>query len=142
MANADPEFYPREVLKGSRTDMATIIYTSGTTGDPKGVMLSHGNFLHQTEYFAELLEVKSGEVFLSVLPIWHSYERAVQYILLQAGGTIAYSKPIGSILMADMQLVQPHWFSTVPRIWESVKEGVDKTIRQGGTLTKIVFRVF
>ncbi|MBP6959145.1 MAG: AMP-binding protein, partial [Spirochaetia bacterium] len=128
----DPDFYQRETLKGTRADLATIIYTSGTTGEPKGVMLSHGNFLHQTEYFPYLLEVNSGDVFLSVLPIWHSFERAVQYILLQAGCTIAYSKPIGSILMEDMEVVQPHWFSTVPRIWESVKDGVDKTIRQSG----------
>ena len=138
----NPDFYQKEAQKGTRADLATIIYTSGTTGEPKGVMLSHGNFLHQTEYFPYLLEVNSGEVFLSVLPIWHSFERAVQYILLQAGCTIAYSKPIGSILMEDMEVVQPHWFSTVPRIWESVKDGVDKTIRQSGGLTKSMFSMF
>jgi long-chain acyl-CoA synthetase len=62
--------------------------------------------------------------------VWHSFERAVQYIILQAGATGAYSKPVGSILLADMQAVQPQWFTSVPRIWESIKDGVYKTIRQ------------
>jgi len=105
-------------------------------------MLSHGNFLHQTEYLPGLLGVKSGDVFLAVLPVWHSFERAVQYIVLQAGATIAYSKPVGSILLADMQVVQPQWFTSVPRIWESIKDGVYKTIRQSGGATKVLFSIF
>jgi len=138
----EPEFFQNEAAKGTRNDIATIIYTSGTTGDPKGVMLSHGNFLHQTEYLPVLLGVKSGDVFLSVLPVWHSFERAVQYIILQAGATVAYSKPVGSILLADMQAVQPQWVTSVPRIWESIKDGVYKTIRQSGGVKKAMFSMF
>jgi long-chain acyl-CoA synthetase len=138
----EPEFFLDEAAKGGRNDIATIIYTSGTTGDPKGVMLSHGNFLHQTEYLPSVIGVKSGDRFLSVLPVWHSFERAVQYIILQAGATIAYSKPVGSILLADMQAVQPQWFTSVPRIWESIKDGVYKTIRQSGNVKKAMFSMF
>lgn len=138
----DPEFFRNEAAKGRRDDIATIIYTSGTTGDPKGVMLSHGNFLHQTEYLPSLIGVKSGDVFLSVLPVWHSFERVVQYIILQAGATIAYSKPVGQILLADMQAVQPQWFTSVPRIWESIKDSVYKTIRQSGGVKKTMFSMF
>jgi len=138
----DPEFFQHEAAKGGRGDLATIIYTSGTTGDPKGVMLSHGNFLHQTEYLPSIIGVKSGDVFLSVLPVWHSFERVVQYIILQAGATIAYSKPVGSILLADMQAVQPQWFTSVPRIWESIKDSVYKTIRQSGGVKKAMFSMF
>jgi len=135
-------FFLEQVNKGSRADLATLIYTSGTTGDPKGVMLSHGNFLHQTEYLPSVIEVKSGEVFLSVLPVWHSFERIVQYVILQAGGTIAYSKPIGSILLADMQSVQPHWFPSVPRIWESIRDGINKTMKQSKPLIRALFKFF
>lgn len=135
-------FFLGEVKKGARKDVATLIYTSGTTGDPKGVMLSHGNFLHQTEYLPSVIGVKSGDIFLSVLPVWHSFERAVHYIILQAGAGIAYSKPIGSILLADMQAVQPQWFTSVPRIWESVKDGVYKSIRQSGSVKKVLFEFF
>lgn len=138
----DPGFYEREAALGKRSDLATIIYTSGTTGDPKGVMLSHGNFLHQTEYLPSIIGVKSSEIFLSVLPVWHSFERVVQYIVLQAGATIAYSKPIGSILLADMKAVRPHWFTSVPRIWEALMDGIYKSIRQAGGAKKVMFSVF
>lgn len=138
----NPAFYLEEVKKGSRGDLATLIYTSGTTGDPKGVMLSHGNFLHQTEYLPSMIGVKPGEIFLSVLPVWHSFERIVQYVILQAGTAIAYSKPIGSVLLADMQAVQPHWFPSVPRIWESVKDGVYKSITQSGKAKQVLFKFF
>lgn len=134
--------YKAEVAKGQRSELATLIYTSGTTGDPKGVMLSHANFLHQTDYLPGLLKVNSGEVFLSVLPIWHSFERIVNYVILKGGGSIAYSKPIGSILLADMQAIQPHWFPSVPRIWESVMDSVNKAMKQAKPVVKGLFKFF
>jgi long-chain acyl-CoA synthetase len=134
--------YRSEAAKGTRSELATLIYTSGTTGDPKGVMLSHGNFLHQTEYLPSLLGVRSADVFLSVLPVWHSFERIVQYVILRAGGTIAYSKPIGSILLADMAAVQPHWFPSVPRIWETIRDGVYKSLRQASPFLRGLFGFF
>lgn len=137
-----PDFYEQEAAKGGRGDLATLIYTSGTTGDPKGVMLSHGNFLHQTDYLPGLIGVNPGEIFLSVLPVWHSFERILQYLILQSGATIAYSKPVGSILLADMQAVQPHWFPSVPRIWESVKDGIYKNIKQSSKVKRVLFRFF
>jgi len=135
-------FYATEAAKGTRGDIATIIYTSGTTGDPKGVMLSHGNFLHQTEYLPELIGMKSGHVLLSVLPVWHSFERIAQYIVVQSGAAIAYSKPVGSILLADMKAVQPQWFTSVPRIWESIMDSVYKTVRQGSGVKRAMFSFF
>ncbi len=137
-----PGFYQEEAAKGVRSDLATLIYTSGTTGEPRGVMLSHGNFLHQTDYLPELIGVNPGEIFLSVLPVWHSFERILQYIILTSGATIAYSKPIGSILLADMQAVQPHWFPSVPRIWESVKDGIYKSIKQSSKVKQVLFGFF
>jgi long-chain acyl-CoA synthetase len=137
-----PGFYLDEVQKGASGDVATIIYTSGTTGDPKGVMLSHGNFLHQTQYFPDKFGLKTGHIFLSVLPVWHSFERVVQYVILQGGASIAYSKPIGSILLADMQAIQPHWFPSVPRIWESIMDGINKSLRQMSPLLRSLFSFF
>ena len=70
---------------------------TGTTGEPKGVMLSHGNFLHQTDFLPSVLRILPGHAFLSVLPVLrHSFERVVQYIVLASGAGIAYSKPIAS----------------------------------------------
>lgn len=137
-----PGEYEAEAEKGQRTDLATLIYTSGTTGDPKGVMLSHGVMLQQAEYLPGLIGVTTGHIFLAVLPVWHSYERAVQYILLAVGASIAYSKPVGSIMLADMQTIHPQWLASVPRIWESIKDGVYRNIKQSGGAKKVIFGFF
>jgi long-chain acyl-CoA synthetase len=137
-----PKEYEEEVAKGQRDDLATIIYTSGTTGDPKGVMLSHGNFLYQTERLPSVLHIKPGHAFLSVLPVWHSFERAVQYIIMTCAAGIAYSKPVGSIMLADMQAIRPHWFTSVPRIWESIRDGINRNIKNQSSVKKALFTFF
>lgn len=142
-AASRPAEYVEAVAAGKRGDLATIIYTSGTTGEPKGVMLSHGNILHQTEVVVpELIHIQPGHVFLTVLPVWHSFERLVQYIVIHAGAGIAYSKPIGSVMLADMQAVRPHWLTSVPRIWESVMEGVYRTLKSQSSVKKALFSFF
>ncbi|XP_012464357.1 probable acyl-activating enzyme 16, chloroplastic isoform X2 [Gossypium raimondii] len=60
-------------------DIATIVYMSGTTGNPKGVMLSHTNLLHQIENLGILGPAKAGDRFLSMLPTWHTYKRDCEY---------------------------------------------------------------
>jgi long-chain acyl-CoA synthetase len=137
-----PREYEEAVASGRRDDLATIIYTSGTTGEPKGVCLSHGNFLHQTDVVPSLIHILPGHVFLSVLPVWHSFERLVQYVILNAGAGIAYSKPIGSVMLADMQAMRPQWLTSVPRIWESVKDGVYRTLKNQSALKKGLFAFF
>jgi len=137
-----PGEYETEVAKGKRSDIATIIYTSGTTGEPKGVMLTHGNFLHQTEVLPTIVDFKEGDIWLSVLPVWHSFERILQYVIVSMSDTIAYSKPIGSIMLPDFQTIKPQWMASVPRIWESVKDGIFKSIRQAGGSKKALFGFF
>ena len=135
--------YDESVARGKREELATIIYTSGTTGEPKGVCLSHGNFLHQTENIVPaVIRIQPGHVFLTVLPVWHSFERVVQYIILSAGAGIAYSKPIGSVMLADMQAIRPHWLTSVPRIWESVQDGVYRTLKSQSPVKKSLFAFF
>ena len=140
---ANPTELEGEIAKGQEEDTATIIYTSGTTGDPKGVVLTHANYLYETSKVCPaIIHVKSGDIFLSVLPIWQSFERVVQYVLLSAGASVAYSKPIGSVLLADLQTLKPQWMASVPRIWESVMDGVYRTMRQTGGIKEKLFRFF
>jgi long-chain acyl-CoA synthetase len=134
--------YDESVARGRREELATIIYTSGTTGEPKGVCISQGNFICQTDFFPTILRIKPGHVFLSVLPVWHSFERTVQYIILACGAGIAYSKPIGSVMLADMQAIRPHWLTSVPRIWEMVKDGVYRTLKSQSPVKKGLFAFF
>lgn len=137
-----PDEFLNEAAKGKRDDLATLIYTSGTTGEPKGVMLSHGNFLYQTDQIPKILSISPGDIWLSVLPVWHSYERLMQYVILASKSTIAYSKPIGAIMLADMQAMRPQWLASVPRIWESVKDGVYRNIKAHGGIKLVLFSFF
>lgn len=134
--------YEADAAKGKREEMATLIYTSGTTGEPKGVVLSHGNFLYQTDHILDVVKIRSGDTFLSVLPIWHVFERIAQYMILAAGAGVAYSKPIGSIMLADLQAMKPQWMASVPRIWESVQDGIYRNIKQQGGAKKVLFSFF
>lgn len=108
--------------------LATLIYTSGTTGQPKGVMLSHGNLLHQINTAGTVVQPDVGDVALSILPTWHSYERSVEYFLLSQGCTQIYTS-IRNV-KKDLKAYTPQFMVSVPRIWESVYEGVQQQFQQ------------
>ncbi|MDR2588073.1 MAG: AMP-binding protein [Spirochaetales bacterium] len=135
-------FIEAEIDKGAPDDLATIIFTSGTTGEPKGVMLSHRNFYHEAVYAPECIGNKPGETWLTILPVWHSFERMVQYIVLYSASALAYSKPIGKVLLADCQKIRPVWLTSVPRIWEALRGGVYRNAVSAGGLKKALFLFF
>jgi long-chain acyl-CoA synthetase len=138
----NPTLVDEEIDKGQTDDLATLIYTSGTTGEPKGVMLHHRSYLFQLEAVRAYLNLHVGEIFLSVLPIWHSFERAVEYFVLDHAASIAYSKPIGKIMLDDMEKIRPHWMASVPRIWEGVRNAVYRKVNTEGGIKKILFYFF
>ncbi|HPZ15133.1 MAG TPA: AMP-binding protein [Sphaerochaeta sp.] len=129
--------------KGVDSEVATIIFTSGTTGDPKGVMLTHANFAYQLEAVPKLIEgIDTGQRWLSVLPVWHSFERILQYVIVNQASTIAYSKPLGSVLLADLGVINPHFMGSVPRIWEAVRAGVFASMKGKSALVRGMFSFF
>jgi long-chain acyl-CoA synthetase len=139
----DPQAFQREMAKGKPEDLATLIYTSGTTGEPKGVMLSHANFLHQLRVIEpHAIQVGPEDIFLSVLPVWHSFERVVECLVISRGCTLAYSKRVGSVMLADMASVRPTVMASAPRIWEAVRAGIIRKMGEEGGIKKALFSFF
>lgn len=115
-------------------DIATIIYTSGTTGKPKGVVLTHGNILHNIRTLPKYINLKKGEKLLSVLPIWHIYERTISYISAITGCfTVITNK---RELKKDFLEEKPDIFISVPAIWVNIYNSVMKNIDKKSEIMK------
>lgn len=113
-----------------KDDLATIIYTSGTTGLPKGVMLSHWNFMYQAGKIADIIPLNSKHRALSFLPLCHVLERIGGYTWQYAGLGIYYAESTDKI-SENIKEVKPHAFITVPRLLERI---YDKIIGMGKNL--------
>ena len=101
---------------------ACIIYTSGTSGNPKGVVLSHGGILSNCEGAVELLEPlinKKNPVFLTWLPLSHSYEHTVQFIQIIVGAKVFYAESLEK-LISNMGLAKPTIMTAVPRFYQNL----------------------
>lgn len=111
-----------------KEDLATLMYTSGTSGQPKGVMLSQSNLLSQVFGASAVVEPQPGEVVMSILPIWHCYERSFEYFILAHGCTQIYTNI--RFVKKDFKDFKPFYMVGVPRLWESIYEGVQKQFRE------------
>ncbi len=104
-------------------DLASIIYTSGTTGNSKGVMLTHKNLAWTTRQCYTLQEIKSSDRFLSILPLSHTLENTVGFLLpVKYGASVHYLRkpPVPSVLMPAFEVVKPTIMLSVPLIIEKV----------------------
>ena len=99
-------------------DIVTLIYTSGTTGTPKGVILSHKNIMYNVRELPALIALQSDDVWVSILPSWHIFERAAEYLSLAKGSCTVYSTI--KTFAADLEQYKPTIVATVPRLWESM----------------------
>ncbi|HLF58860.1 MAG TPA: long-chain fatty acid--CoA ligase [Alphaproteobacteria bacterium] len=124
-----------------RRDTACIIYTSGTGGVPKGVMLSHGAILSNCMGAYDLLFELGldDEVFLSFLPLSHSYEHtAGQFFPLSIGACICYAEGVES-LGKNMVEARPTLMTSVPRLYESLHRRILANVERAGPLSRYLF---
>lgn len=119
---------------------ATIIYTSGTTGRPKGVMLSHHNILWNAETVLRAIPCYRDDLFLSFLPLSHSFERTIGYYLpIMAGSCVAYARSVQE-LAKDLVIIRPTVLISVPRIFERFYAKVQNRLAQQGIIPTLLFR--
>jgi long-chain acyl-CoA synthetase len=123
-----------------RAKVATIVHTSGTTANPKGVVLTHGNILHNFEAGIQAVDFNENDVFLSFLPLSHMTERAAgQVVPLGRGCTIAYAEPAIERLAANMVETRPTVMVAVPRLYERLYARVISTVEAGPGLRQRIF---
>jgi len=123
---ARPDDIAARISRQKRSDVCCLIYTSGTGGRPKGVMLSHGAILHNCRGAYEVLEqIGLGEeVFLSFLPLSHSYEHtAGQFFPISIGAQIYYAESVDK-LTDNMAEVRPTLMLAVPRLYEVMHQRI------------------
>lgn len=119
-------------------DLATIIYTSGTTGEPKGVMLTHANFVSNVLATTSGLPISSTDIALSVLPLSHIFERTGFYIFCYSGVSVYYTASFDQVA-ENLREVRPTVMTAVPRLFEKVYH---KIVKRGFSQKGLKRRIF
>jgi long-chain acyl-CoA synthetase len=134
----DPEIFQKRALAVLPADTASIIYTSGTTGIPKGVMLTHGNFVSNVKSCSEIIPFSDKDTVLSFLPLSHVLERMVSFTYLYKGCSIAYAESIETVA-ENLLEIRPHIMVSVPRVFEKIYSKVMDNVLQSSVLKRKIF---
>ncbi|WON73706.1 AMP-dependent synthetase/ligase [Nitrosospira sp. Is2] len=138
--DAQPHHY--ELDKSRNADpnqLATLVYTSGTTGKPKGVMLSHHNILWNTEAILTAVSGYRDDVYLSLLPLSHMFERTAGYYLpMMAGSSVAYARSLKD-LKEDLATIRPRILIGVPQMFDGVQAKARQQVQEKGRLAGLLF---
>ncbi|MDX2082280.1 MAG: AMP-binding protein [Terrimicrobiaceae bacterium] len=116
-------------------DLFTIIYTSGTTGTPKGVQLTHANMCSQIANLP--FDLEPGDRCLSILPVWHSYERVFEMVAIAMGACTHYTslRNIGE----DLKVVRPTLMASAPRLWEALYQKILANVKSAPPIRRALF---
>jgi len=139
IAASDPGLFERRALAVKPDDLASIIYTSGTTGIPKGVMLTHANFVSNAKALDAVTDFSRKDTILSFLPLSHVLERMTTFSFLYKGATIAYAESIETVA-ENLLEVRPTIMISVPRLFDKIYAKVmDNVLTQSPLKRKIFF---
>jgi len=138
LAAADPGLFESLARAIQPEDEASLIYTSGTTGAPKGVILTHSNFLSNVKAVSEIIEFSDKDVVLSFLPLSHVLERMVTFTYLFKGCQIGYAESIETVA-ENLLEIRPNIMVSVPRVFEKIYARVMDTVLSGSALKKRIF---
>jgi long-chain acyl-CoA synthetase len=119
-------------------DPATFVYTSGTTGNPKGVVLSHGNFIAEFDAVLPCLEGEHGDLSISFLPLSHILQRVADAVCLLQGMTISYAVSLET-LGENLREVRPTHIAAVPRVYEKIYGRIHEGVEKGSTVKRTLF---
>ncbi len=134
----EPGRFERSVEAVKPGDLASIIYTSGTTGVPKGVMLSHVNFVSNVRALTEFIDFRDSDTGLSFLPLSHVLERTATFLLFHVGASMAYAESVEAVA-SNMVEVRPTIVVSVPRLFEKIYARVMDQVMAGSRLKRAVF---
>jgi long-chain acyl-CoA synthetase len=134
---AGGDAYTGVLTAPAEDDLAALVYTSGTTGKPKGVMLTHRNVMSNVRSIVSLVAPLPEDVFLSFLPLSHTFERTAGYYLpIAAGSCVAYARSV-ALLAEDLKTVRPTMLISVPRIYERVFAKLQETLAPSPFKTRL-----
>jgi long-chain acyl-CoA synthetase len=120
-------------------DICTFIYTSGTTGPPKGCVISHGNYRAMLDMSLHRSVLEMGRVTYLYLPLAHSFALLIQLLSFDVGGVLAYWERDPLKIVPNLMEVRPHYFPSVPRIFEKIYTAASAKAEQAGGLKKRIF---
>jgi long-chain acyl-CoA synthetase len=134
----DVDAFTQHARQAKPDDLASLVYTSGTTGKPKGVMLTHGNFVSNIVTAMGLVDFRPDQTSLSFLPLAHVFERMIDYCYFYKGVSIAYAESVQTVAQ-NMMEVRPHVFVSVPRVYEKVYAKVQDGVAAGSAVKQKLF---
>ncbi len=139
LVDENPPTPDQEYETVDKDTACSLIYTSGTTGNPKGVVLSHWNFVSNVQAIQELFPIKPTDKTLSFLPLSHVLERmAGYYTIINGGGGIAFAERMDTVPV-DIIEVKPTIIISVPRLYEKIYAKANATAMSGSPIKKNIF---
>jgi long-chain acyl-CoA synthetase len=120
-------------------DICTFIYTSGTTGPPKGCVISHGNYRAMLNMSLEQSVLEAGRLTYLYLPLAHSFALLIQLLSFDVGGVLAYWERDPLKILPNLAEVKPHYFPSVPRIFEKIYTAANSKAEQAGGVQQAIF---